>query len=51
MIEQVSVFVSFAALVYGVIWACHAIAWWSARTPRSGYLIVAVFVLYVIARN
>jgi hypothetical protein len=30
---------------------CHLIAWWSMRTPRSGYLILAVFALYVLIRT
>ncbi len=51
MIDQLSVFAAFAGLVYGVIWVCHLVAWWSARTPRSGYLILAVFALYVLTYN
>lgn len=30
---------------------CHLVAWWSMRTPRSGYLILAVFALYYLIRT
>lgn len=30
---------------------CHLVAWWSMRTPRSGYLVLAVFALYVLIRT
>lgn len=51
MIESLSVALAFAALLYVLVAACHHIAWWAARTPRSGYLILSVFALFVLTRS
>lgn len=51
MIESFSVAVFVLGLLYGLVSICHQIAWWSARTPRSGYLIVAVFALFILVRS
>lgn len=49
--EQVAVLLLVLALLYGTGWLAHQIAWWSARTPRSGYLITAGFALYILTRS
>lgn len=51
MIEPLSVGVALFAVLYGLAVVCHQIAWWSARTPRSGYLILAILGLYLLART
>lgn len=51
VIEQVSVLVFVVGLLYGVTSVCHQIAWWSARTPRSGWLILSVFALFILVRS
>jgi hypothetical protein len=49
--EQVSVLLFVLGLLYGVTWLCHHIAWWSMRTPRSGYLILSIFALFILTRS
>lgn len=51
VIEPLSVGLALFAVLYGLIAVCHQIAWWSARTPRSGYLILAILGLYLLART
>lgn len=51
MIESLSVLLFTLGLLYGVVAVCHHIAWWAARTPRSGYLILAVFALFILIRS
>lgn len=51
MIESLSVAAFVLGLLYGVVSLCHQIAWWAARTPRSGYLILAVFALFILIRS
>lgn len=51
MIESLSVFLAFVGLLYVLIAACHHIAWWAARTPRSGYVILSVYALFVLTRS
>lgn len=51
MIEQASVALCLFGALYGLVALCHHIAWWSARTPRSGYLVLATFALYLLARS
>lgn len=51
MIEPLSVALSFGLLLYVLVAACHHIAWWAARTPGSGYLILSVFALFVLTRS
>lgn len=51
MIEQWSVLLFVVGLLYALVAVCHQIAWWSARTPRSGYLIVSVFLLFILVRS
>lgn len=51
MIEQASVLLFVVGLVYGLVTVCHQIAWWSARTPRSGWLILSVFALFILVRS
>lgn len=51
MIEPLSVFIAFYGLLYVLVAACLRIAGWAARTPRSGYLFAAVFVLFVLTRS
>lgn len=40
-----------AGILAACLALCHLVAWWSMRTPRSGYLILAVFALYVLIRT
>lgn len=51
MIEPLSVLLAFCGLLYVLVAACHHIAWWAARTPRSGYLILSIFALFVLIRS
>ena len=51
MIESASVLVFLVGLVYGLVTLCHHIAWWSMRTPRSGWLILSVFALFILVRS
>lgn len=51
MIEHLSVLVAFLGLLYVLGTICHHIAQWSLRTPRSGYLILASYALFVFART
>lgn len=51
VIEQASVLVFLLGLVYALVAVCHHIAWWSARTPRSGWLILSVFALFILVRS
>lgn len=51
VIEQASVLVFLVGLVYGLVALCHHIAWWSMRTPRSGWLILSVFALFILVRS
>ena len=50
MIERLSVLLAFLGLLYVLIWICHHIARWSLRTPGSGYLVIASYCLFVLAR-
>jgi hypothetical protein len=51
MIESFSVAAFVLSLLYVVVSICHRIAWWAERTPRSGYLIVACFALFILVRS
>lgn len=51
MAEQIAVFALFVSLLYALVWVCHQIAYWSLRTPRSGYLILSIFALFVLVRS
>lgn len=51
MIGQITAFLFLTVLIFVPLAACQAIATWSMRTPRSGYLILAAFALYILARN
>ena len=51
MAEQIAVGLFVLGLLYGVTWLCHQIAYWSLRTPRSGYLILSIFALFILTRS
>lgn len=51
MAEQISVALFLLGLLYAVTALCHHIAWWSLRTPRSGYLILSIFALFILTRS
>jgi hypothetical protein len=51
MIEPFLVAVFVLGLLYSVSAAAHHIAWWSMSTPRSGYLILAIFALFILIRS
>lgn len=51
MAEQIAVGLFLVGLLYSLTWLCHKIAYWSLRTPRSGYLILSIFALFVLVRR
>lgn len=51
MIEQITVFLFTAGLITGTWAICQQIASWVMRTPRSGYLLLLVFALYIQTRS
>lgn len=51
MIEQALVALFTLGLIYGLVVLCHMIAAWSLRTPRSGWLILSIFLLFILVRS
>lgn len=51
MIERLTVLLFVVGLLGACYALCDAIARWSLRTPRSGYLITTTFALYVLSRS
>lgn len=51
MIEQMTVFLFTAGLIMGAWAICQQVANWAMRTPRSGYLLLIVFALFIQTRS